>query len=128
MACFTIDELKKSLEDNFTFDFCFSESDELLKSWTAGTYFLTPNLLQNHKEWCYKAHSEWSRGNKTIILIIPIKSSTKYFQNLVLSQADCKIIPHALIYPDLKKISRAMMIAIYRAKVIPPKEFLISFN
>ena len=120
-----IDTLKKKLYSEFN----FSETYESLESNTKfdnGTILLTPHYREKQRPWMQKAYNEWIKGDRTIVLVSPLKSTCKYFKKYVTDVAEVRSIKD-LSYNNHKVIN-PMIIAVYWKKILGEPNFCVSFN
>jgi len=95
----TPDKLFKNLDDqfNFTLDPCASslnakcekfytvEDDGLSKSWKGERVFCNPPYGRKIGHWVKKAYEEARHPGTTVVLLIPARTSTKYWHDYVMS-------------------------------------------
>ena len=122
--------LVKTIRDKFNDEFQFQEfltlNSELHQFWTSESIFCCPQTDFN--DWTIKCYNEWQRGNKIIVLVIPVNTGSKIFHKYIYNQADIEFYEGAGIYPDNKKIIKPLMAIIYKKKIIQPKSFILDFN
>jgi hypothetical protein len=130
-----VDTIKKRLTDEFN----FSEIYESLgtESFDPGNILLIPRYREQQRPWMTKAYNEWLRGDRTIVLICPIKTNCKYFKKYVTNAAQIRPIEGTLTYSksgvldgtcvNNRRISNPMIIAIYWKRILEPN-FLVTFD
>jgi hypothetical protein len=118
-----IDTLIKRLNTEFN----FSEAYEVIQHNTRfdiGTILLTPHYREKQKPWMTKAYHEWLKGDRTIVLISPMKDNCKYFKTFVSDVADVRV-SEPLIYNG--RPIHNMIVAVYWKRVLGEPNFTISF-
>ncbi|MFY7908427.1 MAG: DNA N-6-adenine-methyltransferase [Emticicia sp.] len=105
------DELDKKY--NFTTDVCatsentkcaifFSpETDGLQQEWT-GTCWMNPPYGKEISSWVKKAHLEVSTGKCKVIALLPARTDTKWFHELILGKYKVEFIKGRLKFSDSK--------------------------
>lgn len=114
-------------EFNFNLDVCATESnhkcnlfftqkdDGLSKKWGGYRVFCNPPY-SNISEWVKKAYYESFTPNTLIVLLIPARTDTKYFQEYIYHRAEIRFIKGRLKFGDSKTSAPfPSMIVIYRA-------------
>ncbi len=117
--CKTPKEVIDSLESEFgyLFDPCPSvrNFDGLNIEWDKLTYVNPP--YSNIPIWLEKAKNEMEKGNcKTIIFLLPVDTSTKWFHNYILGKAEIRFIKGRLRFTENKPAPFASMIVIFKRK------------
>jgi len=118
-----IETLKKRLNAEFN----FSETHEVLEQegFAPGAILLVPRQREQQRPWMTRAYDEWLRGDRTIVLIAPLKPTCKYFNKYVTDVADIRPI-ECLTYNN-HKVTNPMIIAIYNKRVLGEPNFTVSF-
>jgi hypothetical protein len=116
MSDIKIEDFKKKLDDEFKFTQIVDDKKALNFSFMDGNILLLPNHKERQRPWLLKANSEWSRGNKTIVIVTPLANKSKYFQNLVANSAEIRVITDYLVYNSCHRVTKPMIIAIYKQK------------
>jgi site-specific DNA-methyltransferase (adenine-specific) len=116
--CKTPKEVLDSLKNEFgnLFDPCpiNPNFNGLEIEWEDKTYVNPP--YNNIHNWLQKAHSQLSKNNcSLIIFLLPVDTSTKWFHNYVLGQAEIRFIKGRLRFIDNKPAPFASMICIFRS-------------
>jgi hypothetical protein len=121
-----ITDLKKRLQAEFNFS---EEYDKLdgMKSFDTGTILLSPHFTQNQRPWVTKAYNEWLYGGRTIVLIVPQKSTCKYFKKYLTDVAEVRRIKEPLYYDKYNGII-SMIIAVYWKREIGERNFIVTFD
>ena len=119
------DTLKKRLESEFN----FSEIHETLaqEQFQPGNILLLPFYREYQRPWMTKAYYEWLKGDRTIVLIAPLKPTCRYFKKYVTDVAEIRPIPK-LTDNNHKLIKKPMIIAIYKKRVLGEPNFTVTFN
>jgi hypothetical protein len=129
-----IETLKKKLNTEFN----FTETHDSLEQakFNSGIILLTPNYREKQRPWMQKAYNEWLKGDKTIVLISPLKDTCRYFKKFVTDVAEVRRIP-ALSYSTLRasdgtykshKVKNPMIVAVYWKIIVGEPEFCVSFD
>lgn len=122
-----LDTLKKKLETEFEFSEIYDTLQDCKEPFETGTILLEPNYREYQRPWMTKAYNEWLRGDRTIVLIAPLKPTCRYFKKYVTDI--CEIRPiKALVDCNNHKILVPMIIAIYKKRVLGEPNFCVSFN
>ena len=121
-----IDTLKKKLNTEFTFSKTY-ESLEVNTKFDAGNILLTPNHREKQRPWMKKAYDEWLKGDRTIVLISPLKATCKYFKKYVTDVAEVRTIKEPLTCNN-HRIINTMIIAVYWRKILGEPNFCVSFT
>ena len=131
-----IDTLKKRLNTEFN----FSETHESLESdirFNSGSILLTPNYREKQRPWMQKAYNEWLKGDKTIVLVSPLKDTCRYFKKYVTDVAEIRHIKDSLSYTTVRasdgtykshRVKNPMIIAVYWKIIVGEPEFCVSFD
>lgn len=114
-------------EFNFNLDVCATEynhkcnlfftqkDDGLSKKWGGYRVFCNPPY-SNISEWVKKAYYESYKPDTLIVLLIPARTDTKYFQEYIYHRAEIRFIKGRLKFGDSKTSAPfPSMIVIYRA-------------
>jgi len=120
-----LETLKKKLEAEFN----FSEIYETLaqEQFQPGNILLLPSYREYQRPWMTKAYYEWVKGDRTIVLVAPLKPTCRYFKKYVTDIAEIRPIPK-LSDSNHKFIKKPMIIAIYKMRVLGEPNFTVSFN
>jgi hypothetical protein len=119
-----IDTLLKKLYKEFDLSEVVEEISN--PTFNPGNILLIPNYKEHQRPWMTLAFNEWLKGDRTIVLICPMKPTCKYFKKLVTDVAEIRPIKETLEYNDYR-IMKPMIIAIYKKKV-RTSSFLVSFD
>ncbi|MBP7319557.1 MAG: adenine methyltransferase [Lachnospiraceae bacterium] len=107
----TYDELNN--EFHFTLDPCATEENKkcdkyysegkngLLQDWNGETVFCNPPYSQI-ATWVKKCHDEGNKPNTVVVMLIPARTDTRYFQNEILNRAELRFIAGRLKFGDSK--------------------------
>ena len=115
--CKTPNEVLKGLRKEFgkLFDPCplNPKFDGLNIDWEKRVYVNPPyNKIPN---WLQKAHSQMSKGNSDLVIfLLPVDTSTKWFHDYILGQAEIRFIKGRLRFTENKPAPFASMIIIFR--------------
>jgi hypothetical protein len=121
-----IDTLKKKLQAEFN----FSETYDTLENDTyfeAGSILLIPHYREKQRPWMMKAYNEWLKGDRTVVLIAPRKTTCKYFKKYLTDIAEVRPIKEALNF-NSHRIMIPMIIAIYKKRITGDPDFIVSFD
>jgi hypothetical protein len=121
-----IETLKKKLNTEFN----FSESHDILdprESFDEGVILLTPHYKDKQRPWITKAYNEWVRGDRTIVLVAPLKPTCNYFKKYLSDVAEVRAVKDPLDY-NKQRANSPMIIAIYKQRLVDTPNFTISFN
>ena len=123
----TVEKLRNSLTEEFKFDYHMNSPNDLESLWyTYTSIFCTPATSPN--SWLTKAHKEWTKGNKTIVLIVPEPTkNSKVYKNLVYGFAETRFIETEIVYTNSKCV-KSYIIVIFKAKPPVVKSHIINFN
>lgn len=118
------DELNN--EFGFDLDVCANESnhkcenyysieqDGLLQDWSGHRVFCNPPY-SNIAEWVKKAFYETKNDNTLVVLLIPSRTDTKYFQNYIYNRSEIRFINGRLKFGNSKNSAPfPSMIVIFR--------------
>ena len=96
---------KLDSEFNFNFDACpyNADFDSLKISWGNSTYCNPP--YSHIESFARKARKQQKKG-KTIVMLIPARTSTKYFHKWILPHAEIRFIEGRLKFIDLDDSSK----------------------
>lgn len=119
------EELDK--EFNFTLDPCSTndnckclkhftiEDDGLTKNWGGERVFCNPPY-SNIAEWVKKAYRESIKENTLVVLLIPARTDTKYFQDYIYHRSEIRFIRGRLKFGESKNPAPfPSMIVIFRS-------------
>jgi hypothetical protein len=119
-----LEALKNKLEEEFNFSEVYEELEP--EHFSPGTILLMPYHREYQRPWMTKAYNEWLNGDRTIVLVAPLKSTCRYFKRYVTDVAEIR--PIKTLYCNNHKILTPMVIAIYKKRVIGEPNFCVSFN
>ena len=119
-----IETLKKQLEIEFNFSEFYEELEP--EHFQSGTILLMPYYREYQRPWMTKAYNEWLNGDKTIVLVCPLKPCCKYFKKYVTDVAEIR--PIKSLYSNNHKILVPMVIAIYKKRVLGEPNFTVVFS
>jgi hypothetical protein len=121
-----IDTLKKKLNAEFDFSEVYEELGPA-QSFKPGSILLTPHYREHQRPWMNIAYEEWVKGDRTIVLICPVKPTCRYFKKLVTDVAEIRPIKEVLDYSD-HRVLKPMIVAIYRKRITGVSSFTVTFN
>ena len=123
----TVDNLHLELTNEFKFDKHISTPAELESMWYEyKSIFCTP--ATSPSSWISKAHREWERGDKTIVLVVPENQKhSKCYKTFVHGIAEARHVETQITYSHSKCV-KTYIIIIFKAKPPPVKSHLINFN
>jgi hypothetical protein len=115
--------LKRKLETEFN----FSEIYETLETdqFQPGNILLLPFYREYQRPWMTKAYYEWLKGDRTIVLVSPLKATCRYFKKFVTDVAEIRPVN---ITDNNHKSIKPMIIAIYKKRVLGEPNFTVTFN
>jgi len=89
-------------EFHFDFDPCPSNPtfDGLAIEW-GETNFVNPPYAREITKWIKKAFEEWKKG-KTIVMLLPSRTDTKWFHDYVMKAKEIRFIKGRLKFDDQK--------------------------
>lgn len=119
-----IEALKKKLEEEFSFSEIYEELEP--EHFQAGAILLMPYYREYQRPWLQKAYTEWLNGDKTIVLVCPLKPCCRYFKKYVTDVAEIR--PIKTLDCNNHKILVPMVIAIYKKRVLGEPNFTVVFN
>jgi hypothetical protein len=121
-----IDSLISKLNTEFNFSEIYEslENDTVFK---VGSTLLIPNYREKQRPWISKAYNEWVKGDRTIVLIAPVKVGCKYFKKYLTDVAEVRTLREPL-HMNCNKIMIPMIIAVYWKRSVEPINFQVSFN
>jgi hypothetical protein len=120
-----IETLKKKLHAEFNFEETLENLDQLPET---GTLLFTPSYREKQRLWIIKAYNEWIKGNKTIVLVAPLKLSCRYFKKYVSDVAEIRPVKEFLTYNNNHRVTKPMMVAIYNRITTDQPNFTITFD
>jgi len=123
-----LDTLKKKLDAEFKFSEVYDtldkeETDDISDT---GSILLIPNYREQQRPWTTKAYNEWLKGDRTIVLIAPLKKTCRYVKKHVTDIAEIR--PIESLYSNNHKIIQPMIIAIYKKRLFGEPNFCVSFT
>lgn len=77
-------------------DYYTAETDSLKQDWGGATVFCNPPYGRAIKNWVRKCSQEASKPNTTVVMLVPARTDTKWFQNYILHRAEVRFIPGRL--------------------------------
>jgi len=119
-----IDTLKKRLDTEFDFSEVY---DYLEEEFESGTILLTPHFKEKQRPWMQKAYQQWMRGERTIVLVAPQKTTCKYFKRYLTEVAEVRPVTQPLTY-DNQVVMNPMIIAVYWRRPSSEPNFSVSFD
>lgn len=75
------------------------EKDGLERDWQGETVFCNPPYSQI-KKWVEKAYREGIKDNTTVVLLVPARTDTKWFQSYVLHRSEIRFIAGRIKFGD----------------------------
>ena len=95
-------------------DYYSIEDDGLSKDWSGRRVFCNPPY-SNIAEWVKKAFYETKNNNTLVVLLIPSRTDTKYFQNYIYNRSEIRFIKGRLKFGNSKNSAPfPSMIVIFR--------------
>ena len=95
-------------------DYYSIEDDGLSKDWSGRRVFCNPPY-SNIAEWVKKAFYETKSDNTLVVLLIPSRTDTKYFQNYIYNRSEIRFIKGRLKFGNSKNSAPfPSMIVIFR--------------
>lgn len=67
------------------------EQNGLLQNWGGETVFCNPPYGKELPKWVKKASDEASKGNTTVVMLIPARTDTRYFHELIWNQPGVEV-------------------------------------
>ena len=128
MSDIKIEDYKNKLNEEFKFTQIVDDKKALNFSFLDGTILLIPNHKERQRPWIIKAITEWTRGNRTVVIITPLANKSKYFQQLVANSAEIRVITDYLVYNNCHRVTKPMIVAIYKEKAKKVIHDTIYFN
>ena len=119
----TFDELNQ--EFGFTLDVCASstnhkcekyftiEDDGLKQSWLGETVWCNPPY-SDIATWVKKAYEETRFPGTTVVMLIPARTSTKYFHNYIIHRTEIRFVKGRLKFGGKDNAPFSNMIVIFR--------------
>ena len=74
------------------------ENSGLEHSWEGETVFCNPPYGRNIGDWIRKASQEASKPDTLVVLLVPARTDTRWFQNHILHRAEVRFLPGRLKY------------------------------
>lgn len=74
------------------------ENIGLEHSWEGETVFCNPPYGRNIGDWIRKASQEASKPDTLVVLLVPARTDTRWFQNHILHRAEVRFLPGRLKY------------------------------
>lgn len=111
---FTLDVC--ATDDNHKVDRYFTQAENgLIQSWGGYIVFCNPPY-SNISEWVKKAYYESFKPNTLIVMLIPARTDTKYFQEYIYHRSEIRFIKGRLKFGNSKTSAPfPSMIVIFRA-------------
>ena len=75
-----------------------TENSGLEHSWEGETVFCNPPYGRNIGDWIRKASQEASKPDTLVVLLVPARTDTRWFQNHILHRAEVRFLPGRLKY------------------------------
>ena len=75
-----------------------AENSGLEHSWEGETVFCDPPYGRNIGDWIRKASQEASKPDTLVVLLVPARTDTRWFQNHILHRAEVRFLPGRLKY------------------------------
>lgn len=72
------------------------ENSGLEHSWEGETVFCNPPYGRNIGDWIRKASQEASKPDTLVVLLVPARTDTRWFQNHILHRAEVRFLPGRL--------------------------------
>ena len=95
-------------------DYYSIEDDGLSKDWSGRRVFCNPPY-SNIAEWVKKAFYETKNNNTLVVLLIPSRTDTKYFQNYIYNRSEIRFIKGRLKFGNSKNSAPfPSMIVVFR--------------
>ena len=90
------------------------EQDGLLQDWSGHRVFCNPPY-SNIAEWVKKAFYETKNKNTLVVLLIPARTDTRYFQNYIYNRSEIRFVKGRLKFGNSKNSAPfPSMIVIFR--------------
>lgn len=103
-----------NFENHKCSDFYTMDQDGLLQDWCGRRVFCNPPY-SNISEWVKKSFFETKNKNTLVVLLIPARTDTKYFQDYILNRSEIRFIRGRLKFGDGKNPAPfPSMIVIFR--------------
>jgi hypothetical protein len=119
-----IQTLKKRLNAEFEFSEVY---DYLEDEFEPGAILLTPHFKDRQRPWMKKAYQQWLRGDRTIVLVSPLKTSCKYFKRYLKDVAEVRQVKESLTYNN-QRVTKPMIIAVYKCRPSDEINFVVTFD
>ena len=81
------------------------ENSGLEHSWEGETVFCNPPYGRNIGDWIRKASQEASKPDTLVVLLVPARTDTRWFQNHILHRAEVRFLPGRLKY-EVRPVKR----------------------
>lgn len=95
-------------------DYYSIEDDGLSKDWSGRRVFCNPPY-SNIAEWVKKAFYETKNDNTLVVLLIPARTDTRYFQNYIYNRSEIRFVKGRLKFGTSKNYAPfPSMIVIFR--------------
>ena len=75
-----------------------AENSGLERSWGGEPVFCNPPYGRNIGDWIRKASQEASKPDTLVVLLVPARTDTRWFQNHILHRAEVRFLPGRLKY------------------------------
>ncbi|GHU72158.1 DNA N-6-adenine-methyltransferase of bacteriophage [Clostridia bacterium] len=90
------------------------EQDGLAQSWAGSVAWCNPPYGKGIELWCQKCY-ESSLNGVTVVLLVPVRSSTKWFHDWVLGKAELRFVRGCLHFSEAKHAAPfPSLVAVYR--------------
>lgn len=83
-----------------------AENSGLEHSWEGETVFCNPPYGRNIGDWIRKASQEASKPDTLVVLLVPARTDTRWFQNHILHRAEVRFLPGRLKYEVIDILPR----------------------
>jgi len=118
----------ETLKNRLNEEFVFSESYDFLKDeFDPGVILLTPNFRDKQRPWMQKAYQQWYRGDRTIVLVAPMRTSCKYYKKYLTDVAEVRHVKGGLTYNN-QRATDPMIIAVYWKRPSFQPNFIMTFD
>lgn len=90
-------------EFHFTDDPCplnSKKKDGLIRRWKGDAVYINPPYGREIFEWIKKGFGEWNHYNKTIVMLLPARTDTRWWHNYVLEATEIRFIRGRLKFND----------------------------
>ncbi len=103
-------------DSNHKCDMYFTkEQDGLAQDWGGHRVFCNPPYGKEIKDWVKKCYYEAHKDNTIVVLLIPARTDTTYFQDYIYHRAEVRFIRGRLRFSGKDGAPFPSMLAIFRA-------------